>query len=168
MIISKPSDYVSYFEAIARQHVQLNHTSTACHFAYGDIENLMTNQRSNLLYPALLLEWYEASFHNEFEDNILHAKTGAFSIVSKNNTKGNLNDDAILDACQQIGLDIIARIRTEGMEYETSPAGFDLTKVRQVKITALGDQLHGWRFEFPLWQGLDSYLMDNNKWNFNA
>ncbi len=142
------SAYISYFEAIARSHRQIAHSEQEKHFCRMNIEEVISDLRSQLLYPALLLESFEGGIIDHLSDNFLDKQEGAFMILKQCHNDDFEMENLLLDECRQIGMDIISRMIKDRRDFLLQ--GFDPASVHYQKVGPVFDNAFGYRFSFSI------------------
>ena len=107
----KFSDYVAYFESIARSHVDIGHTDESKHFFRFELADLLTQVRTKMKFPALVLEGYDFNFQDSKSDNVMKSRNGAFMLLKKVSDKGDLNAiQKVYDEMEVIGDEILIKM----------------------------------------------------------
>lgn len=159
----KPSDYISYFENIARRHKSILHTDSAKHFYRMDIDEVLTGLRTDIRYKVLILENHEGKFTDQLSDNIYEIQSGAFLVLDNLAKNGDYNAIAtIQDACYQIGLDIYSWIKKD--KAARVLPGIDINSFAYQKVGPLFDNAYGYRFTFNISKA-NGLAFDASKWN---
>ena len=108
------ADLISYFTGIATNHTAINHTADEQHFIHGWLEDIINKTPSTLNYPMLILEPYDWRIMGNDSNAELKWTTG----ISIWKNCSDVNQDmaerqGLLDECEQIILEIIARMRLD-------------------------------------------------------
>jgi len=76
------SQLITYFENIARSHVEILHTESEKHFFRFELDEVLNGiQRSDVAYPMLVLEGYSYDYTDNKSDNIIKNRSGAFMLL---------------------------------------------------------------------------------------
>jgi len=126
------SDLISYFEDMARRHVEIGHTDSEKHFFRMEIDEVLGGiNRTDAGYPMLILEGYSFNFTDNRSDNILKNRSGAFVLMGYVNDVTNYT--AIheqWDYLEEIVDDILAKIKADKRNPNTPVIrNFDLGSV---------------------------------------
>ena len=113
--MTKFSDLITYFENIARAHVDILHTDAEKHFFRMEIDEVLAGiNRSDVNYPMLILEGYSFDFTDNRSDNLLKNRQGAFILL------GHVSDISdysaiheVWEQMEEIGTDILVKIRAD-------------------------------------------------------
>ncbi len=149
---SKFAELVNYFERLAACHVKIKHSDQEKHFFRFEMEEMLTGMRSNVNYPAIILEGYDFNFIDGDSDNVHKKINCAFMIIGKVSDKGDF--DAIhdlWDQLEEIGDEIIIRILSD--KRERTENCLDYFHAKSVSGAPLADVnlIHyGFRYEFQL------------------
>ncbi len=159
-------EYVDYFEGIATQHKEIQHTDAKKHFARINIEEVLTGLRSSIFTPALILESFEGGLIDNKSDNILADRMGAFMILKEVEHDNFKQEAEFLDDCERIGLDAIRRMRRDARVQPIQARllrGLQLSKVGWMKVGPVFDNWYGYRFTFSL-EDHENMKYDDSKW----
>lgn len=161
---SKFSELVSYFESIARQHIQIRHSENEKHFFRYEVEEVLSGI-NDINYPALIMEGYKFGFEDQKSDNPLKTKSGAFMLLDHVPDIGDYDRiHSVWDTMEEIGDDILARIRHDKRIAGSPVRDFDLESVEgQLIATELGNH-YGIRFTFTVKCSF-AHSMDPSKWS---
>lgn len=161
----KTSEYVSYFENIARRHKQILHTDNEKHFYRMDIEEVITGLRTDINYKALVLENHEGIFYDKNSDNIYEMQSGAFLVLDNLNSPGDTNlQMQIMDECFSIGVDILSWIRKDRRSFLLK--ALDINSFKYNKVGPIFDNAYGYRFPFKL-DKPNGLKFEPAKWNLD-
>jgi hypothetical protein len=142
---------VQYFESLARQHVGIQHTDTEKHFYRFEIDEVLSGL-GNINYPALILEAYAIGYTDNKSDNILKNRKGAFILLDTVPDRGDHDAiHAVWDELEEIGDDILARIRADKQNRNVSAVrNFDIGNTEVSIIANRVGNDYGLRYEFEL------------------
>jgi hypothetical protein len=165
------SDYVAYFEQLAREHKDIQHSDTARHFFVMDINEVLGAMAdSSIQYPAIILNALSAHMAGSSLDNTNEQVNGGFMVI---------------DHCQQIDdyismVEAMSRSHRIGLEF-LQRIHYDIKKCEPLALKALPewsifhvsskmwgpvfDNDYGWHFEFPITRPIELDF-DPDKWNF--
>ena len=130
--MAKFKDLVTYFENIARKHLDILHTDEEKHFFRMEIDEvLMGINRSDVAYPMLILEGYAFEFTDNKSDNLLKNREGAFILLDHIKDASDMN--AIhdkWDELEEIATEILIKIKSDKYNPLTRVVrNFDLDSV---------------------------------------
>lgn len=163
---AKFSDLVKYFEMVATNHHQINHSDYEKHFFRMQIDEVINGLNSSRLnFPALILEEYSFSFTDHHSDNILKTRTGAFILLEHLPDRGNYDlMHEIWDKLEIIGTDILLRMKADKRNPETPVVRhFDFNSVEAMLLMNKAGSNIGVRFVYNL-TGTVSSNIDNTTW----
>jgi len=159
------SDIVQYFRRIATEHILIGHRDIEKHFYRFEIDEVLTGLKK-VNYPALILEGYAYSLHDNKSDNVIKERKCAFMLLEH---LGDIGDfDAmheLWDTQEQICDDIVARMKADKRNPEcTAVRDFDLNSVDVKLIANEMDKNYGIRCTFTVSSSL-SMEVDPGMWN---
>ncbi len=148
----KFKELVAYFERLAAGHASLVHTPTEKHFFRFELEEMLTGMRSEVNYPALVLEGYDFNFVDGESDNVHKRISCAFMIIGKVADKGDYDAiHSLWDSLEEIGDEVIIRILHDKRERKTPVlAYFSARSVTGSPLTDMNLIHFGFRYEFQL------------------
>jgi len=163
---SKFSDLVTYFETLATEHIEIQHSSAQKHFYRFEIEELLIGLATDINYPALILEGYDFNYADTISDNILKRRNGAFMLIGRISDSGDFSAiHALFDQLEEIGDDILVRMRAD-KALRTVPVLRDFAISESegipIKVTAHGQ--YGIRFTFSMKTAVNNTI-DETRWN---
>ncbi len=159
--ITSYREYNHYFESIAFQNLLLN---GAIHI--GDSWRIIGRMRSRINYPAMWLERpvIEITLDND-DDTPMARLKGALSIVGGVATDDWDGQEALLQLCNTIARQVIARLKRDA-DLNYFDLEFPITA--EPLATVMADDCYGWRIEYTIpvrdwtecfdeanWQNLD-------------
>ena len=141
--------YLHYFQTLAKEHGHIND------FFVMDINEPLTAMRSQIAYPALIMNSLHGKFLAPNLDNILDEVTGGFLIIGR---VAKVNDFSaemlLLQQMKEIGTDIIARMNRDlkACEPRAQKAilGFTLNSVSYQMVDGIFDNCFGFLFTFKI------------------
>jgi len=162
MLIKDHTTYTDFFRLMAGNHVEIMHTESECHFvrmnlsahpvlAREDIKEFLKSVRSKLNFPALLLNAYQAKADaQDSRDAKRKVIQGEFFILDRVKKEDWNMQDAVFDATEAIGTDIIAFL-AEYYEQSPNEGYFEWNDTMMEKISNLEvDNLAGTKVYFTL------------------
>lgn len=160
------SDLISYFEDLARRHVEIKHSDREKHFFRMEVDEVLGGiNRTDVRYPMLILEGYSFSFTDNRSDNILKNRQGAFILMGYVNDITNYT--AIheqWDFLETIVDDFLAKIKADKRNPKTPVIrNFDFDNVEvSLIMNEIGNNI-GLRVRYTLTspQPMD---VDQTKW----
>jgi hypothetical protein len=159
------NDYVAYFENLARMHEQILHTDSEKHFFRLDPDEYLIGLKSDVNYPALMLESYDCDFTDREANSILKTINGAFAILKHLDEEGDTASmHLIWDECEQIGLDILVRAYNEKYIRTGLIVNLDFNTVNMQLLHNEADRAYGCRFTFSILVR-QNHMIDNSKWS---
>ena len=155
----KFADLVAYFQTLATQHTLIKK------FYRFELDEVLTSLR-DIQTPCLIMEGYKFSFTDNKSDNILKNRGGAFILLDHVKDIGDFNAiHAAWDSLEEIGDDVLARIRSDRHDLSSPVQNFPIETVEaQLISTDLGN-FYGIRFTFDI---VCKFNPDVNpaRWNF--
>jgi hypothetical protein len=159
----KFSELVTYFENIARKHVGILHTAEKKHFYRFELDEVLGGLR-NIQYPALIMEGYKFDFSDSKSDNIQKKRQGAFILLDYVSDHGNYTRiHECWDKLEEIGDDILAKIKADKRVTGNPIVNFDLTEVSANLIANDIEGHYGIRYLFTIDSKFDA-VVNAEKW----
>lgn len=126
------SDLINYFESLARRHVLIQHTDTEKHFFRMELDELLGGfNRTDTVFPFLVLEGYSIDFTDNLSDNVFKNREGAFILMDK--VSNPTDYDAlheVWDKLESIVDDFLAKIKADKRNPATPVIrNFDLSSI---------------------------------------
>jgi hypothetical protein len=151
-------DLVMYFQQLTAQHRKLRQ----CYRF--ELDEVLTSLR-DIETPCLVLEGYKFSFTDNKSDNILKTRSGAFILLDHVKDIGNYDlIHGTWDILEEIGDDILARIRADKNNPESPVKNFPIENVEgHLLSTELGNY-YGIRFTFDIVCRFNS-TVEPTRWN---
>ena len=147
------SQLITYFEYIARTHVEIQHTDNEKHFFRYELDEVLNGiQRSDVAYPMLILEGYSFYYTDNKCDNIIKNRTTAFILLEHcPDYSDYANVHAIWDKLEAIADDILIKMKTDKRNPFTPVIrGFEYTGIESKLIAnEIGNSI-GIRVTFTL------------------
>ena len=145
-------DLVSYIESLATLHKGILHSEDEKHFFRFELEEMLTGMKSNLNYPALILEGYDFSFVDEDSDNLQKRVSCAFMLIGKVSDKGDYDAIHLLwDSLEEIGDELVVKILSDKRDRKTEClAYFHARSITGTPITDMNLIHYGFRYAFEL------------------
>jgi len=132
---NKFSSIVNYFKKLAGQHSLLQHTEQNKKFFRLEPDEFVTGLRK-AEFPALVMESYQFSLSDQSSDNPKKDRLIAFDLVSKVSDAGNYDEiHKQWDILEEIGDDIIIRIKADKRKSDSPVAHFDLNSIDAQLLT---------------------------------
>jgi hypothetical protein len=149
--------YKSYFQNLATQYIPLNGS-----FVHGPTWRIIGQQRDDIVYPVLYLEWPDASIVEEGAKNLVYSANCAFSILKHTPNNSESEQDIIMDETEEMIIDMISRIWRDRkkLQFLGMINRFDLQPV----FSKMADNMYGWRCELQF-KEQNPILVDINKWS---
>jgi hypothetical protein len=113
--MAKFSDLISYFDILARKHIDILHTDEEKHFFRMEIDEVLEGiNRSDVAYPMLILEGYSFDFTDNKSDNLLKNRQGAFILLDhiSDNSDHNIIHQK-WDELEEIATEILLKIKSD-------------------------------------------------------
>jgi len=112
---AKFSQLVTYFENLARTHVDIGHTDQEKHFFRMEVDEVLAGiNRTDVKYPFLILEGYGYDFTDSKSDNLLKNRSGAFMLLDHVSDSSDFEAiHAVWDHMEEIGDEILVRMKTD-------------------------------------------------------
>ena len=148
---------VAYFAQLAAEHVLLKD------FYRFELDEVLTSLR-DIETPCLIMEGYKFSFTDNKSDNILKTRSGAFILLLHVANIDNYNAiHSAWDTLEQIGDDVLARIRADKRNPVSPVRNFPIESVEASLLgTEMGD-FYGIRFTFDIVCTFDADV-DKSRW----
>ena len=145
-------DLVTYFENLASLHNSINHQVGEKHFFRFELEEMLTGMKSNLNYPALILEGYDFNFVDHDSDNLQKKVSCAFMLIGKVGDKGDYDAiHTLWDSLEEIGDELVVRILADKRERKSECLGyFHASSITGTPITDMNLIHYGFRYSFEL------------------
>ncbi len=145
-------ELVAYFENLASQHLSIRHTLAEKHFFRFELEEMLTGMRSEMNFPAMILEGYDFEFVDHDSDNLHKRVNCAFMLIDKVSDKGDFDAiHTLWDTIEEIGDETIVRILSDKRERKTPClAYFHASSVTGTPITDMNLVHYGFRYSFNL------------------
>jgi hypothetical protein len=147
------SDLVEYFRGVAQRHVEIRHSESEKHFFRFEVDEVLAGiNRTDACFPMLVLEGYSFDFTDHKSDNLIKNRSGAFILLGQITDQTDHQElHRVWDALEQIGDDIIARIRHDKQSREVPVVrDFELGSVQaSLLINAFGNNA-GIRYTFTI------------------
>jgi len=154
----KFSALVAYFRKLATEHVEIRHSETDKHFYRFELEEILMGL-NNVKYPAMILEGYKFDYTDNKSDNPVKNRQGAFVLMDVVNDPGDYDKiHDLWDRMEEIGDDILARIKADKRNPGSPVRDFDLSSVDGSLIASEIAGHYGIRFTFTI----------NCRYNFNV
>ena len=113
--MAKFSDLISYFENLARKHIDILHSDGEKHFFRMEIDEVLEGiNRTDVAYPMLILEGYSFDFTDNKSDNLLKNRQGAFILldhISDNSDHNTIHKK--WDELEEIATEILVKIKSD-------------------------------------------------------
>jgi hypothetical protein len=163
---AKFAEFVAYFENLAASHALIRHQAGEKHFFRFELEEMLTGMKSNLHYPALILEGYDFNFVDQDSDNVHKRLNCGFMLIGKISDKGDYDAiHTLWDYLEEIGDEIIVRMLSDKRERKTAClAYFHIRHVTGTPLTDINLIHYGFRYEFQLSWPLSNEI-DREVWD---
>jgi hypothetical protein len=146
--MTTPNSYRNWFQSIVNNALSDNDFPELLKpkdFYYADASRLINGTRSDIVYPAIMLEVPTYYLPPNFTSNYTKSLRGAFSVVMGcPNDDYELQDNAT-DTCEQIGVIFLKKLK----DYlKPQGAFFKGDIIIEAVLSILSDNNYGYRFEF--------------------
>lgn len=146
----KFSAFIEYCKQLATEHAYIRHTDSEKHFYRFELEEVLTGLQ-NVKYPAMILEGYRFGFRDAKSDNPIKIRSGAFILIGHVGDPGDyVAVHEMWDLMEEIGDDILARIKADKRVITAPVYGFDIENVTATLIQNELDNTYGIRFLFDI------------------
>ena len=156
------SSYTAYFRSLAVAHALLQHNPasetgdapiSAMHFARWGVDEVITNLRSKVSWPAMLLEAYNRDISSENPSAIRGDYAGAFTILATAKATNAQSVEQAYDLSEGIMNDVLAQIYQDHYGPNKTRCNspfhaFHFDKMQIIPVGMLFDAQWGWRCEF--------------------
>ena len=145
-------ELVNYMTTLATLHKSILHTDTEKHFFRFELEEMLTGMRSEMNYPAIVMEGYDFQFIDEDSDNLQKKISCAFMILGKVSDKGDFDTiHTLWDTLEEIGDEIVVKILSDKRDHKIDClAYFHARTINGSPITDLNLIHYGFRYAFEL------------------
>ncbi len=148
---TKFSAIVAFFKMLAEKHVSIKHSETEKHFFRLEMDEVMTSLPEIACFPLLIMESYRYNLHDFKSDNPIKKREGAFMLMEKISDPGDFDEiHAKLDQLEEIGDDIIARIKAEKRELLSPVRDFNISTVEATIISFMGPNTIALRYTYEI------------------
>jgi len=156
-------DYISYFQQLACEHKDIKD------FYIMDINEPLMAMRSQMQYPALILNSLAGTLKAPNLDNTLDEIKGGFLIVGQLEQLDDFPGEMLLlQHMKQIGSDIIARMLRDMRKCEPRAVkaipGFNINTVQYLMVDQVFENGFGFLFTFSILSTIDLQY-DSTKWD---
>jgi len=159
------SDYIAYFENLAKQHVDIRHTDVEKHFFRMESSEIINDQVSELNWPAMVLETYDINYLSRNTNNILKSHNGVFMVLMRPDSEQDYDSiHDIWEKCEKIGSDIIIRMYNDRFNVAEPVVKFDINSVEAHPVITDIDGSYGFRFSFSQLTR-QSHINNTESWN---
>lgn len=155
-IIESVSQFVQAFAQIAEEHAQINH------FICGNYDDLITESRSKIKYPCLMLEYPDIVFKDNGADYRYRTFESAFVILSNNQKRTKEERLKILDELADIAESVIARLHHESTHFHKFQYEIQNTQLEQIEPIGQDNDM-GWRCNVVI-SRIKPLFFDNQLW----
>lgn len=166
----KFSDLISYFESLARRHVDIKHSDTEKHFFRMEVDEVLGGiDRSDAAFPMLILEGYGYNFTDNNSDNLLKNRQGGFMLIDHVADASDFDAiQEVWDHMEEIGDEILRKIKSDKRNSLTRVVrDFSFTNVEATLLaTQLGNN-YGIRYTYTVVSPLNTEL-DPTKWETDS
>jgi hypothetical protein len=168
------SEYIAYFEEVAKSNKLLNHLATPDRktFRSMHIDEILNDANTDLIEISLICEHYNIRTRDLLSDNPSKIITGAYLVI-KQYEKGNTSSyDEILDETLIVADQILAKIKNDNKKFIQDKShpwklkGFDQNSARHSPVSNLFDFWGGWRVQFEIeLSHLNNLVLKDEDWN---
>lgn len=132
------TEYISYFESLARKHTDIAHTDSDCHFTPVSLDDFKNNIVSKIKFNHLLLLKPDYLLVSDRSDSVIKKYIGQLMILGKISEREttSANRNTIVDSLEAISDEIIARIINDIYRHNEAGAGL-------FHATPVGAQISG-------------------------
>jgi hypothetical protein len=160
----KFSALVDYFRTIATEHIAIRHSNEEKHFFRLELDEVITGLPESACYPLLVMEGYSFTLTDQKSDNISKKRSSGFLLASHVSDRDDYEKiHQTWDDLEEIGDDILARIRADKQLPDNPVRSFDISSVEARLISSELGNLYGIRYTFDI----DSFFpeaVDTDKW----
>lgn len=152
MAVVKFSDLVAYFENLAAQHVDINHSEEEPHFYRYELDDVLTGISDELNYPALILEGYDLNYKDQNSDNLQKTRNGAFILLGYVGDSGDHDKKhETWDFLEEVGEELVLKIKADKRERTVKVVrDFDLNEVEGTLMESEETGHYGIRFSYGI------------------
>lgn len=162
------TDLIDYFKLLASQHLDIRHSPAEPHFYRFEIEEVLTNLKK-VNYPALILEGYRYSLHDNKGDGLWKERSGAFVLLDHLSDTGDYNSmHQLWNNLETICDELIARIKQDKRNPSVKVVrDIDLSSFEVSLIANELDRNYGIRCTFTISSPV-SLAIDPTKWDLTV
>lgn len=162
----KVDEYINYFRTAATNCKAIGHSSNEKHFYRMDISEVLDGLRSDINFPALIIENHDGQLSDLESDNPRDNVRGAFVILKK--VEGNNNYDginAVLAETLEIARQVVSKMWKDCKLRNNIMSSLDLNSFTYESLIGnMYDNCFGYRVTFALSAQAKIYF-DINEWN---
>jgi hypothetical protein len=108
-------ELITYFENLARTHVDIRHSDAEKHFFRMEIDEVLAGvNRTDVNFPMLIIEVYSFDFTDNGSDNLIKNRQGAFILLDH---LSDMHDFDLMHDCwdklEIIGTEILVKIQAD-------------------------------------------------------
>ena len=147
------SQFVSYFENLARLHTAIRHTDTEKHFFRMELDEVLDGiNRTDVAFPMLILEGYSFDFTDNKSDNPQKNRRGAFMLIDHVSDQSDYDQiQSAWERMENIGDDILLRIMEDKRRLSVKEIrGFELSSVEGLLLASELNGNYGIRFSYTI------------------
>lgn len=165
---SSAAAFQNYMKSLAVHNKDLNHRSTEKHFFRKELEEFYLGFRSDVNFPALILESAELAF-SDAPRNAFKERSSAFLVVDSYENDDDYDQIAeALDRCERIGDEILRKFLADAEDSSCLEVkSFKLSDCTVFPVQNQNERYIGYRY---LINSKTFFCQDPDpdKWNFNA
>lgn len=162
------TDYVAYFEKLAKEHKAIQHSENSRHFFVMDVNEVLGAMAdSTIQYPAVILNALSARMAGSSLDNVNEQMNGGFMIIDHCQVVDDyLGMVQALSRSYRIGMEFLQRIHYDIMKCEPlalkALPDWNIFQVTSKMWGPVFDNDYGWHYEFPVVRPLDTTFNPEN------
>lgn len=163
------SEYINYFKAAAISNKAIGHTDDTKRFRSITIDELLNDQKSNLVDTAMYVLPPQILTQDGGSDNPRKIFVGEVLILKMANPRNNQSIADILDDTEAIAEQIIAKMKNDRVahlhnkNYQWKLKDLDIPSIRMTVNGPLMGSWHGWGIEFKINQLWPNRMTLNNE-----
>lgn len=165
---TSPAAIALYFEQLAREHVDINHSDKEAHFCRREFDEINNSIAAVLHFPAIVFESNQFVIKDLKSDNTFKIREQAFMVI---NAVSDITDYEFLqlsfEELEEIGDDFIARIKADRRKPQNPIRNLDFNSVEGTRFQIAGTNIVYVRYILELEQPFNADV-NPLKWKSNS
>lgn len=152
-------DYTNYMRVLAKEHANIQHSTTETHFFRGELQEFFQRLRSDVCFPCLIAEGCDVEYEGS-KDAPVKRRSTSFIIADKYDQQDDYTDiQSQMSDCEKIAEEVLGRMLTD------KEAPFKQIEFSSIEGTYLQNEQEryvGYRISFVAIER--ACLVNNNVW----